>query len=215
MKKTAPPKTDTSLLPPFAGLTLQQIVLVATAADCVAAAEEILAAGEAGFDTEARPTFAPGAISSGPHVLQFALPDKAFIFQLPQLPDRQPLLQLLQADNLLKVGFELKSDRLQIHRRLGIRLAGALDLNGVFRRMGYAGSVGARSAVGLVLQQNFRKSKHVSTSNWALPQLSERQLLYAANDAFAALQVYRALKLAGQDMAPDNSGGTAAAPLPA
>ena len=210
MKKIAPSKTETALLPPFAGLTLAQIVVVQSEAECRAAAAEILAAGEVGFDTEARPTFAPGAQSKGPHVLQFALPHKAFIFQLQQLENPQPLLQLLQEEKLLKIGFELKSDRQQIQQRLGIPLLGALDLNGVFRQMGYGGSMGARSAVGVVLQQNFRKSKHVTTSNWSLPQLSERQLLYAANDAFAALKVYQALHLAGQDL----HGARATAPLP-
>lgn len=200
MKKIAPSKTETALLPPFDGLTLAQIVVVQSEADCRAAATEILAAGEVGFDTEARPTFAPGAQSKGPHVLQFALPHKAFIFQLQQLENTEPLLQLLQEEKLLKIGFELKSDRQQIQQRLGIPLLGALDLNSVFRQMGYGGSMGARSAVGVVLQQHFRKSKHVTTSNWGLPQLSERQLLYAANDAYAALKVYQALKLAGQEM---------------
>jgi ribonuclease D len=200
MQTIPPSKAETSLLPPFAGLTLAQIVVVRSAAESAAAAAEILAAGVAGFDTESRPTFVAGAQSKGPHVLQFALPEKAFIFQLQQLENPQPLAQLLQDEKLLKIGFELKSDRQHIQQKLGISLAGALDLNNAFRQMGYGSSTGARAAVGLVLQQNFRKSKHVSTSNWSLPQLTERQLLYAANDAFAALKVYQALQRAGQQM---------------
>jgi len=39
----------------------------------------------------------------------------------------------------------------------------------------------------------FIKSRKATTSNWAHPRLSESQLLYAANDAWAALRIYRAL----------------------
>jgi len=45
-----------------------------------------------------------------------------------------------------------------------------------------------------VLQRSFRKSKRVTTSNWAAEELTRAQLLYAANDAFAALQVMEALE---------------------
>jgi ribonuclease D len=50
-----------------------------------------------------------------------------------------------------------------------------------------------RAAVGVVLGQAFRKSKRITTSNWAAPNLSSQQLLYAANDAFAALRVMEGL----------------------
>lgn len=200
MKKIAPSKAETSLLAPFPGLLLEQIVVPLSKAECDAAAQEILAAGIAGFDTESKPTFDVGAISAGPHVLQFALHDKAYIFQLHQLACREAVVELLRSEQLLKVGFDLKSDHQQIYQRLGVRLGAVLDLNQVFRHLGYSNSMGARAAVGVVLQQNFRKSKHVTTSNWSLPQLTPRQLLYAANDAYAALKVFEALNLPRQDL---------------
>ena len=48
----------------------------------------------------------------------------------------------------------------------------------------------------VVFQQRFLKSKKAATSNWAKPQLSEAQLIYAANDAYAAARVFQALGLA-------------------
>jgi len=39
------------------------------------------------------------------------------------------------------------------------------------------------------------KSKKAATSNWANAQLSESQLIYAANDAYAAFRVWEALGL--------------------
>jgi ribonuclease D len=49
--------------------------------------------------------------------------------------------------------------------------------------------------VGTVLQQRFRKSKSLTTSNWAAANLAPKQLLYAANDAYAALRVLDGLEL--------------------
>ena len=196
MRLPALTKAETALLPPFPGLSLAQIFVPRTASEFAAAAAEILAAGVAGFDTESRPTFSPGEVSGGPHVVQFALPSKAFIFQLHRRECRPFVTDLLQSERVQKVGFGLKSDHTQILAKLGVRPHAVLDLNTVFRKAGYRGQMGVRAAVGAVLGQSFPKSKTVTTTNWSLPQLTDRQLLYAANDAYAALKVHEALGLA-------------------
>ena len=198
----APTKDETELLPPFEGLTLERIVVPQTAAQFAAAAEAILGAGVAGFDTEAKPTFAAGEASGGPHVVQFALPDRAFIFQPQRAESRPALALLLESPQLLKVGFGLQSDRSQIHARLGLQLQAVLDLDTVFRQLGYPKAMGVRAAIGATLGQRFHKSKKTTTSNWALPRLNERQLLYAANDAYAALCVLQALERSGRYAPP-------------
>lgn len=187
----APGKEETALLPPFAGLMLDRISVPQTAAQCMAAAEAVMAAGVAGFDTEAKPTFAAGQESSGPHLLQFALADRAFLFQPQHTDCGAALALLLESPNLLKVGFGLQQDRSQIQSRFGWALASVLDLDAVFRQLGYPKSMGVRAAVGAVLGQRFHKSKKTTTSNWAARRLDERQLVYAANDAYAALCVWR------------------------
>jgi ribonuclease D len=196
-RRAAPSKDETALLAPFAGLGVERIAVPQTPAQFDAAADEILAAGVAGFDTEAKPTFAAGQASDGPHTVQFALADKAFIFQPQQAGSRVALARLLESEALLKVGFGLQSDRSQIQAKLGLTMRSVLDLDGAFRQLGYPKAIGVRAAVGVMLGQRFHKSKKTTTSNWAQPRLSERQLLYAANDAFAALRVWQALRLAG------------------
>jgi ribonuclease D len=191
--KIAPSKAETSLLEPFPGLTLECIYVPSTKEEFAAATAEIMAAKVVGFDTESKPTFLVGEISEGPHVVQFALQNKAFIFQLHQTECYPFLIELLQSENLIKVGFGLKSDSGQIHAKLGINLGAVLDLNTVFSADGYNKSMGVRAAVGLVFKQKFSKSKKITTSNWSEPQLTPQQLLYAANDAFAALKVLEAL----------------------
>ncbi len=193
----APTKTETADLPAFPGLSPEQIYVPGTRAECEDAADEILAAGLGGFDTEAKPTFRAGQKSGGPHVVQFALTDKAFIFQLHRSECEKAVANLIASKQVLKVGFGLKNDHGQIRSRLGITLDHVLDLDQVFRKQGYQGQIGVRGAIGVMLKQGFRKSKSITTSNWANPELRPAQLLYAANDAFAALKIMEALQSEG------------------
>lgn len=189
-----PEKEQIALLPPFVGLVLSQIEVPDTPQRCEAAAAAILAAGVAGFDTESKPTFKVGELSDGPHTLQFALADRAYIFQWHRPACHGPLRELLQSAALVKAGFGLDSDRAQIQAKLGLLPQGVLDLNALFLQRGYRRDIGARSAVALAFGQRLAKSKSVTTTNWALPRLSAAQLLYAANDAWAALRVWDVLQ---------------------
>ena len=203
MRLFAPTKAETALLEPFSGLPLERIHLPKTPEAIKRAGREILQSGLAGFDTESKPTFNVGEQSRGPHVVQFALRNQAFIFQL-HLPDCRDLVSdLLQSEQVLKVGFGLRNDRGQIRTRLSVSLRNIIDLDHVFRKQGYTKQIGVRAAVGVVLKQNFAKSKSVTTSNWAAVDLTPRQLLYAANDAFAALRVMEALNLSDAKVADD------------
>ena len=195
MKKIAPTKSEIALLEPFVGLTLEHIYVLATKEDFASATAEIKAAGTVGFDTESKPTFTKGDVSEGPHVVQFALHNKAYLFQ-PHRAEVLPFLaELLQSEQLMKVGFGLKSDCGHVYAKLGVHLGGVVDLNTVFSMDGYHKEMGVRAAVGLVLKQRFAKPRHVTTSNWSQPQLTSQQMLYAANDAYAALKVLEALDL--------------------
>jgi ribonuclease D len=49
--------------------------------------------------------------------------------------------------------------------------------------------------VALVFERRFVKSRKATTSNWANRQLTDAQLRYAANDAYAAIRVFDALGL--------------------
>ena len=193
MKKIAPTKAEIALLEPFVGLALAHIHVPASREEFASAAAEIKTAGIVGFDTESKPTFVTGDVSEGPHVVQFALHDKAYLFQLHRADGLPFLIELLQSDEVIKVGFDLKSDSGHIYAKLGVHLGGVVDLNKVFSIDGYHKHMGVRAAVAIVFNQRFRKSRKVTTSNWSQQQLTPQQLLYAANDAYAALKVMEAL----------------------
>jgi ribonuclease D len=200
MKKFAPTKDEIKLLEPFVGLTLEHIHVPTTTEEFASATAEIKAAGIVGFDTESKPTFVVGDVSEGPHVVQFALHEKAYLFQLHREDGMPFLLELLQSEQLIKVGFGLKSDRGNILAKLGVHFNAVVDLNTVFSMEGYHKEMGVRAAVGQVLKQRFAKPRHVTTTNWSKPQLTQQQMLYAANDAYAALKVLEALNLRREDL---------------
>jgi len=178
-------------LPPFEGLPIGRVRVPATVEQFAAASAAIKTAGVVGFDTESKPTFKVGEVSDGPHIAQFATSTEAFIFQVHRSDGLPFLVDLLQSQAVQKVGFGLSSDLKHIRARFGVELRAVVDLNDVFRREGFRSSTGVRAAVALLFDRRFLKSKRQTTSNWALPHLDDRQLLYAANDAYAALRVHQ------------------------
>ena len=191
--KTPPHKDDIAAMELFAGLEMEQVFVLTNQRQAAIAFDELMAAGFVGFDTESKPTFRKGEKSEGPHVLQFATTEKAFIFQSHFLESHPVIIDALKSSDLTKIGFGLGGDLTQISNRFGIRPASIVDLDRSFRKLGYRNSIGAKSAVAMLFQRRLLKSKSVTTSNWAARELTERQLLYAANDAYAALRIFHAL----------------------
>jgi ribonuclease D len=159
--------------------------------------EQALAAASAwGFDTESKPTFVQGEASDGPHIVQLATLERAWVFQLHDPGCRARVGELLALRGVTKAGFGLGDDTQRIRSKLGVQPQEVLELNTVFRQQGYRKDMGVKGAVAVLFNRRFIKSKKAATSNWANPRLSESQLLYAANDAWAAARVYHALGLA-------------------
>lgn len=189
-----PHKDEIAELEPFEGLGMREIIVVTDQTLATQAFEELELAGRVGFDTESKPTFYKGQKSEGPHVLQFATTEKAYIF-LSHIQETHPvIIELLRASHITKIGFGLGGDLHQISNRFGLRPESIIDLDRSFKQLGYRNAVGAKSAIAIFFNQKLLKSKSVTTSNWAAKQLTERQLIYAANDAYAAIRVFHALE---------------------
>lgn len=190
-----PDKEQIALLEPFERLNLDQIHLVATPEQAARALRELDGVTVLGFDTESKPTFARNEASTGPHIVQLSTLDRAYIFQLEDAECRRAVALLLESDRVIKPGFGLGDDRRRIIHKLSVDPQGVLDLNTIFRERGYRKDMGVRAAVAVMFNKRFIKSRKATTSNWANVRLQESQLIYAANDAYAALRVFLALGL--------------------
>ena len=195
--RPTPGKEQIALLPPFERLGTDRITLVSTPAQADQACDALAAANAWGFDTESKPTFVQGEASDGPHIVQLATLDQAWVFQLHDPGCRARVAELLALRGVTKAGFGLGDDTKRIQAKLGVQPESVLELNTVFRKQGYRKDMGVKGAVAVLFHQRFIKSKKAATSNWANPRLSESQLVYAANDAWAAARVFQALGLAG------------------
>jgi ribonuclease D len=190
-----PDKDAIALLPPFERLGLDRITLVSTGSQAQQAFDQLTQARAWGFDTESKPTFKVGEQSDGPHILQLSTAERAWVFQLHEPDCRAVAAKLLALGGIAKAGFGLGDDRKRIIHKLGIEPQGILELNTVFHQRGYRKDMGVKGAVAVLFNQRFIKSKKAATSNWANAHLSEAQLVYAANDAYAAIRVCEALGL--------------------
>lgn len=189
-----PTSEQIAALPPYPALPFERIHVLRDAAQCEFAERELRLAGQVGFDTESKPMFVAGGEQTGPHIVQFATTEHAFIVHT-EAPETEAFLRaMLESDAIAKVGFGLASDQVPLRRKLGVRLGGGVDVSHMVKRLGFAQAVGLRTAVAVVLGLRMPKSKKITTSNWASHKLSPQQLQYAANDAHASLLVYRALK---------------------
>jgi ribonuclease D len=189
-----PDKDAIALLPAFDRLGLDRIALITTGAQAKEAFARLADSPAWGFDTESKPTFKVGEVSDGPHIVQLATAQQAWVFQLHDPHCRAVVAQLLELQGIVKAGFGLGDDRKRIISKLGVEPAGVLELNTIFRERGYRKDMGVKGAVAVLFNQRFIKSKKAATSNWANLRLTEAQLVYAANDAYAALRVWDALR---------------------
>jgi ribonuclease D len=185
-------KASIQQLPPFENLNHHSIVVIENSEQCKSIEEELKAATFLGFDSESKPTFQVGEISTGPHLIQLATTQKAYLFHVNSstLKFLQPILS---SQKQIKVGFGLKNDKHIFHKK-GIELESCVDLAKGFNHFGFKQQMGLQKAIALLFGQYLAKSKKVGTSNWARKPLTSQQINYAAADAYAALLVFEALR---------------------
>lgn len=186
-----PSKEQIQQLPIFQNLPLQQIQVIHSLQQCHAIEQELKTCTLFGFDTESKPTFNKGEVSTGPHLIQLASRDKAYLFQIsPAILEF--LKPIFENKNQMKVGFGLKNDA-HLFRKKGIELHNVIELSKCFSAFGLSNPMGLKNAMALLFQVNFPKSKKISTSNWARKILTPHQIEYAAADAYAPVLVFEEL----------------------
>lgn len=186
-----PSKEQILTFPRFPNLALDKIIVINQLKQCQTIETELKTAALLGFDTESKPTFNKGEIQTGPHLIQLATAEKAYLFQVS--PDILNFLKpIFENPDQIKVGFGLKNDA-HLFRKKGIELKSVIELSKCFGSFGLNNPVGIKNAIALLFQMNFPKSKSVSTSNWARKSLTIPQIEYAAADAYAPVLIFEEL----------------------
>lgn len=143
-----------------------------------------------GFDTETRPSFRKGE-SHKVSLLQLALPHKVFLVRLNHTGVSTPVIHFMENDNILKAGVGIRDDIKALHKLSRFQPKGFVELSSLAKDSGLQVE-SVKKLTALLL--GFRISKGAQTSNWESPQLTERQLTYAATDAWVCLKIYEELR---------------------
>lgn len=139
-----------------------------------------------GFDTETRPAFRKGE-KHPPALVQLALEDRVYIVQLKKTGFPESLGTLLADGRVLKAGVGIRDDLKALQELRPFEPGGFVDLGDRARERGMA-ERGVRSLAARFL--GGRITKGAQTSNWASAVLTERQLRYAATDAWVCLKLH-------------------------
>ena len=141
-----------------------------------------------GIDTETRPSFRAGK-SYDISLLQISSEDTCFLFRLNKIGMPKVLVEFLKND-ILKIGLSLKDDFMMFHRLkdgMDVESGNYIDLQHYVRNFGIQ-DLSLQKIYANLFGQKISKSQRLT--NWNAEELSESQMLYAATDAWACLQMY-------------------------
>jgi ribonuclease D len=147
-----------------------------------------------GFDTETKPAFRKG-VYNYVALLQLSTPEIAYLIRLNEIGLPKPIQRLMEDPDVLKIGAAVLDDLRALKKHAAdFKPAGFFDLNDELKKVGFE-NIGVRNLAAMVL--NFRVSKSEQVSNWEAPELTEKQQLYAATDAWVCLEIYKKLQYQG------------------
>jgi len=140
-----------------------------------------------GFDTETRPSFKKGVINPV-SLLQISSSTQAFLLRINKIGLPDEIKNILSDKNVKKIGLAIKDD-IKILKNIN-----DFEPNSFFDLQDIVGDYGieARSLkkiTAIVLDKRISKSQQVT--NWEREVLTDAQLVYAATDAWACLEVYK------------------------
>ena len=144
---------------------------------------------QVGFDTETRPSFKRGQIYKVA-LLQLAIPDKVFLIRLHHTGLPEDIISIFENPTIFKAGVAIHDDIKSLQKMNKFTPASFVELATLARTSGLQVE-SVKKPAGLLL--GIRISKSAQTSNWEAPTLTEKQIDYAATDAWVCLEIYSKL----------------------
>lgn len=143
-----------------------------------------------GFDTEAKPSFKKGIINPV-SLLQLATSDDVFLIRLQKCGFSLKLKKILEKPAIIKTGVAIDDDLKDLKKLRNFKPGGFIALEKEVKKIGIE-SNGLRKLAGIILKR--RISKGAQVSNWEAPELSDKQKVYAATDAWISLIMMRKIQ---------------------
>jgi ribonuclease D len=146
-----------------------------------------------GFDTETRPSFKKGKINPT-SILQLAGEQHVYLFQLSKLSKTEDLFHLLSSQSIQKAGVAIAEDIKRLQEITPYTAQSFWEISTLAQKMGIK-HMGLRSLAAILLHG--RVAKTLQTSNWANNTLTQKQISYAATDAWVSRELFLKLVALG------------------
>ena len=139
------------------------------------------------FDTETRPAFKKGQVYQVA-LLQLATDSEAFVVRLNKIQRIDLIRPIFEKKSIVKVGLAIKEDIRQLQKRFQFSPENFIDLQTLAKTKGLK-NMGLKGMTEEVLGATITKGP--KTTNWEAADLTDRQILYAATDAWISLKLFQ------------------------
>ncbi len=140
-----------------------------------------------GFDTETKPSFKKGVVNKV-SLLQLSTNKQAFLFRINKIGLPREILEVLANPGIIKPGVAIRDDIKGLQEIKKFRPGGFIELQDCAKDLGIQ-NFSLKKLTAIVL--GFRISKSQQLSNWETDKLTHAQEIYAATDAWAALEIFK------------------------
>ncbi len=169
------------------------IELVRTQEELDNALKELRREKYLGFDTETRPSFRK-TDSYLPALLQLCTRKRAFLIQLNKIPTKDGISELFADPSVTKAGVAIRDDLVGLMKMFPFSPEAFIDLADLAKTAKIK-NTGLRSLCAIMLGKRISKSSQVS--NWAKDDLTEKQIKYAATDAWISRELFEIFRKGG------------------
>ncbi|QDK43937.1 3'-5' exonuclease domain-containing protein 2 [Bdellovibrio sp. ZAP7] len=164
-----------------------KIHLINTDHELQAVASALESANELGFDTETRPAFKKGEVYQVT-LLQLATETDAYVIRLKHIRNFELIKNIFENPNVIKAGVAIRDDIKNLNKRFQFVPDGFVELQTLAKAKNL-NNFGLKSMTEEVLEGTITKGP--KTTNWEANELTHKQILYAATDAWIGLKLYQ------------------------
>ncbi|MGN0068190.1 MAG: 3'-5' exonuclease [Prevotella sp.] len=166
-----------------------RICVVLSESEAEKAVNFLLSRKIVGVDTETRPAFKKGQMHQVA-LLQVSTEDICFLFRLNHIGMPPAVLRLLTNKEVPMVGLSWHDDLCALRRRAEFEPGLFIDIQDMVGQIGIE-DLSLQKIYANIFHQKI--SKRQQLSNWNADVLTDKQKLYAATDAWACLNLYKAI----------------------
>ncbi len=166
-----------------------KICLISNDAELTSAASALREVTILGFDTETRPSFKKGEVHKVA-LLQLSTETVAYLIRLHHVTNFELIKKIFEDPKIIKVGVAIRDDLKLLQKLFQFVPQAFIELQDTAKEKGLK-NFGLKGMTEEVMGATLTKGPKMT--NWEFSPLSEKQLLYAATDAWIGLTLYQKL----------------------